>query len=85
VGHQVSAAGVFAPTDPTGQTVYALDVTRGIEVLRNDRKRSGREVEAQVRRSWVRRGNVGASRTDSVFSSKRRYGWVYRTAARRAL
>ena len=45
---------VFAPTDPTGSIVYALDFARGIDVLRFDRS-DQRTRTAPVRRTWLKR------------------------------
>ena len=57
---------LFAPTDPTGQIVYALDFARGIDVLRFDRS-DQRTRTAPVRRSWLRapRGARTAARRRS--------------------
>ena len=50
VGYWVTAgtfwAAYFAPTDPTGQTVYGLDVAGGIDVLHIDRSGSQPAVSA---------------------------------------
>lgn len=46
----------FAPTDPTRQTVYALDVTGGIDILHIDRGiRAGkmRTVRAPILKRWL--------------------------------
>lgn len=78
---------IFAPTDPSGQTVYALDVVRGIDVLHIDRSSLGTK-KAPVRRSWVRRSSTAsASKRVSFktgFSKKSRYGYVCRDLTRRA-
>ena len=50
---------LFAPTDPSGSIVYALDFARGIDVLRFDRS-DQRTRTAAVRRSWLR-APAGAS------------------------
>ena len=57
---------LFAPTDPTGSIVYALDFARGIDVLRIDRS-DQRTRTAPVRRSWLRapRGGRSAARRRS--------------------
>jgi hypothetical protein len=50
VGYYVTAGtfwgAYYAPTDPTGQTVYALDTAGGIDVLQIDRGAAKRSVEA---------------------------------------
>jgi hypothetical protein len=78
---------IFAPTDPTGQTVYALDVVRGIEVLHIDRG-ALKEASAPVRRSWVRRRSAKSSAKRisfrTGFSKRSRYGYVCRTPTLRA-
>jgi hypothetical protein len=52
VGYYVTAgtfwAAYYAPTDPAGEIVYALDTAGGIDVLRIDRTRSGKVVRAPV-------------------------------------
>jgi hypothetical protein len=52
-------ASYFAPTDKTGQTVYALDFTTGIHVLHIERPKNTKKMElasptvvAPVRASW---------------------------------
>ena len=67
---------LFAPTDPKGQIVYALDFARGIDVLRIDRG-DKRVRRAPVRRSWLRvsRGAPGG-RTGLTRAS--RYSFVCR-------
>lgn len=92
VGYWIPAKGetwsaIFSPTDPTGQTVYALDVVRGIEVLHIDRG-SLKTAKAPVRRAWVRkRGSSSAAKRVTFktgFSKKSRYGYVCRQLTRRA-
>ena len=91
VGYWIPAKGetwsaLFAPTDPTGQTVYALDVVRGIEVLHVDR--SGlTKTSAPVRRSWVQRTSKATSSVGfrTGFSTPSRYGFVCRLLSTRAL
>ena len=58
VGYWVPTKGetwsvLFAPTDPTGSIVYALDFARGIDVLRFDRSDT-RTRTAAVRRTWLK-------------------------------
>ena len=58
VGYWVPTKGetwsvLFAPTDPTGSIVYALDFARGIDVLRFDRGDT-RTRTAAVRRTWLK-------------------------------
>src|SRR4051794_13302099 len=84
VGYWVPTKGetwsvVYAPTDPTGQTVYALDYARGIDVLHLDRS-SLAARSAPVRRSWLT-GEHGPKdgRTALTGLSKRsRFGFVCR-------
>ena len=63
VGYYVARPGLFwgalfAPTDPTGSTVYALDHSRGIDVLALDRaalrpvRRSGARPVGPVKPGW---------------------------------
>jgi LVIVD repeat-containing protein len=64
VGYWVPTKGetwsvLFAPTDPTGSIVYALDFARGIDVLRFDRS-DQRTRTAPVRRTWLK-APAGAS------------------------
>jgi hypothetical protein len=67
VGYWVPTKGetwsvLFAPTDPTGSIVYALDFARGIDVLRFDRG-DQRTRKAAVRRTWLKApGGASASR-----------------------
>ena len=88
VGYWIPAKGetwsaIFSPTDPTGQTVYALDVVRGLEVLHIDRG-GLKKTTAPIRRSWVSRATKGASfRTG--FTRRSRYGYVCRIPTLRAL
>jgi hypothetical protein len=91
VGYWIPAKGetwsaLFAPNDPTGQTVYALDFVRGIEVLHIDRS-SMKKTSAPVRRSWVRRSRTSkAARLGATGWSKQgRYGYVCRIATARAV
>jgi len=90
VGYWIPAKGetwsaIFAPNDPTGQTVYALDVVRGIEVLHIDRSGLSK-TSAPVRKSWVRRtGAAEAAGFTTGFSQKSRYGYVCRTPTLQAL
>jgi hypothetical protein len=49
----------YAPTDPTRQTVYALDIQNGIDVLHIDRGKSAstmRSVRAPIASSWLKPG-----------------------------
>jgi hypothetical protein len=91
VGYWIPAKGetwsaIFAPNDPTGQTVYALDFVRGIEVLHIDRS-AMKTKSAPVRRSWVRRARTSkAARLGATgWSRQGRYGYVCRIATARAL
>jgi hypothetical protein len=64
VGYWVPTKGetwsvLFAPTDPSGSVVYALDFARGIDVLRFDRS-DDRTRTAPVRRTWLK-APAGAS------------------------
>jgi hypothetical protein len=64
VGYWVPTKGetwsvLFAPTDPTGSIVYALDFARGIDVLKFDRS-DERTRTAAVRRTWLK-APAGAS------------------------
>jgi hypothetical protein len=92
VGYWIPAKGetwsaLFAPNDPTGQTVYSLDFVRGIEVLHVDRSASARKRSAPVRRSWVRKSRgASASRVGLTgWSRQGRYGYICRLATPRAL
>jgi hypothetical protein len=83
IGYWIPAKGetwsaMFAPNDPTGQTVYALDFVRGIEVLHIDRGASTKKRSAPVRRSWLRR-----SAGPSGWSTASRSGYVCRIATAR--
>ncbi len=83
VGYWVPTKGqtwsvVFAPTDPTGKTVYALDYARGIDVLQLDRS-DLRPRTAPVRRSWLA-DEHGTGQARAVTSQRSRYGWVCRLA-----
>ena len=64
VGYYVARPGLFwgalfAPTDPTGSTVYALDHSRGIDVLALDRaalrpvRRAGSPASGPVATGWA--------------------------------
>ena len=87
VGYWVPTKGetwsvVFAPTDPKGEVVYALDFARGIDVLRVDRS-DMRTRTAPVRRSWLapkqrgkRRRGTGDARTG--LTRRSRFGFVCR-------
>jgi hypothetical protein len=64
VGYWVPTKGetwsvLFAPTDPSGAIVYALDFARGIDVLQFDRS-DDRTRTAPVRRTWLQ-APAGAS------------------------
>jgi hypothetical protein len=91
VGYWIPAKGetwsaLFAPNDPTGQTVYSLDFVRGIEVLHVDRS-DMKKKSAPVRRTWVRRA-AKSSRTPTArsgWSTRSRYGYVCRTPTLRAV
>jgi hypothetical protein len=91
VGYWIPAKGetwsaLFAPNDPTGQTVYALDFVRGIEVLHIDRAASAKQRTAPIRRSWLRKRGARASRVSpSRWSVPGRYGYICRIASPRAL
>jgi hypothetical protein len=92
VGYWIPAKGetwsaLFAPNDPTGQTVYALDFVRGIEVLHIDRSASTKTKSAPVRRSWVRKSRAAsAARLGATGWSKQgRYGYICRLATARAV
>jgi hypothetical protein len=88
VGYWVPTKGetwsvLFAPTDPKGQTVYALDFARGIDVLRFNR-RDQRTRTAPVRRSWLRgRRSRPGGRTGE--SRRTGFGYVCRLPTRSAL
>ncbi|MEA2494911.1 MAG: hypothetical protein QOJ29_2822 [Thermoleophilaceae bacterium] len=90
VGYWIPAKGetwsaLFAPNDPSGQTVYALDFVRGIEVLHIDRS-SLKKTSAPVRRSWLVKKKAKSSRVSlSHFSKSSRYGYICRIATRLAL
>src|SRR4029079_12879171 len=91
VGYWIPAKGetwsaLFAPNDPTGQTVYSLDFVRGIEVLHVDRG-DMKKKSAPVRRTWVRRAAKSSrSRTARPGGSTQgRYGYVCRIATLRAV
>lgn len=90
VGYWVPTKGetwsaLFAPTDPDGEIVYALDFTRGIDVLRIDRGRTGKTRRAPVRRTWVRRARSSRLRTARTgYSKAGRFGYVCRRPTRRA-
>jgi hypothetical protein len=88
VGYWVPTKGetwsvVFAPTDPRGQIVYALDFARGIDVLRFDRG-DRRVRRAPVRRSWLR-GRRGAAGGRTGESRATDFGYVCRLPTRSAL
>jgi hypothetical protein len=51
---------LFVPTDPTGEIVYALDTTRGIDILRFDRPDPSHAAPARFRRSSRRRPTAPA-------------------------
>src|SRR4051794_21163753 len=92
VGYWIPAKGetwsaLFAPNDPSGQTVYSLDFVRGIEVLHIDRRDIGKKKSAPVRRSWVRKSRGAKSPRVSLsgWSKQGRYGYVCRLATARAL
>jgi hypothetical protein len=81
IGYWVPSKGetwsvAFAPTDPKGEIVYALDYTRGIDVLRLDRS-DLRPRQAPVRRSWLL-GARGNRRAAQRTSQPGRFGWVCR-------
>ncbi len=94
VGYWIPAKGetwsaIFAPTDPTGQTVYALDVVRGLEVLHVDRQ-GLKKTSAPVRRAWVQKTQTAPVATAAVgfrtgYSTPSRYGFVCRLLSTRAL
>jgi hypothetical protein len=99
VGYWVPTKGetwsvLFAPTDPTGSIVYALDFARGIDVLRFDRS-DQRTRTAAVRRTWLKAPagasasrrrrkspGVGGGRTGETRRSQ--FGFVCRLLSRRA-
>jgi len=88
VGYWVPTKGetwsvLFAPTDPRGEIVYALDFARGIDVLRIDRG-DRRARRAPVRRSWLR-GRRGAPGGRTGQSRKTDFGYVCRLPTRSAL
>ena len=98
VGYWVPTKGetwsvVFAPTDPTGSIVYALDFARGIDVLRINRS-DQRTRRAAVRRTWLKRSarrRAGAPRSPGVggartgLSRRSQFGFVCRLPTQRAL
>jgi hypothetical protein len=94
VGYWVPTKGetwsvLFAPTDPKGEIVYALDFARGIDVLRFDRS-DVRTRRAPVRRSWLRRPARGARRSPGTggartgLTRRSQFGYVCRLTTRRA-
>jgi hypothetical protein len=92
IGYWIPAKGetwsaMFAPNDPTGQTVYALDFVRGIEVLHIDRGAAMKARKAPVRRSWLRRKSAASvSRVSlSGWSKQGRYGYLCRIATAKAV
>jgi hypothetical protein len=57
-------AAYFAPTDPSGRTVYSLDASRGIDVLRFDdaaAPAAAPEVTAPIRASWLDAAPAGTA------------------------
>jgi len=83
---------LFAPTDPTGSIVYALDFARGIDVLRFDRS-DQRTRTAPVRRSWLKastRGRTAGRRSPGVggartgLTRRSQFRFVCRLPSRRA-
>ncbi|HEX6714349.1 MAG TPA: hypothetical protein VF066_13235, partial [Thermoleophilaceae bacterium] len=92
VGYWIPAKGetwsaIFAPNDPTGQTVYALDLVRGIEVLHIDRSESTKTKAAPVRRSWVQKKSAATAASISLsgWSKQGRYGYICRIATAKAV
>ena len=89
VGYWIPAKGetwsaLFAPNDPTGQTIYSLDFVRGIEVLHVDRSDMTKK-SAPVRRTWVRRAAKSSRSARTGWSTQGRYGYVCRIATLRAV
>jgi hypothetical protein len=92
IGYWIPAKGetwsaLFAPNDPTGQTVYALDFVRGIEVLHVDRGAGMKARKAPVRRSWLRKKRAASASRVSLtgWSKQGRYGYVCRIATAKAV
>jgi hypothetical protein len=95
VGYWVPTKGetwsvLYAPTDPKGETVYALDFARGIDVLHIDRS-DRRTRRAPVRRSWLKPGrgkrgrrSPGTGRARTGLTRRTQFGFVCRLPSRRA-
>jgi hypothetical protein len=68
----------FPPTDPTGEIFYSLDITRGIDVMRLDRK-DLRPREAPVRRQWLANTKAGkAYAAARAVKASKHFGWACR-------
>ena len=80
---------LFAPNDPDGEIVYALDFVRGIDVLRIDRAATAKTRKAPIRRSWVRRTRAANGSKLTVartgYSKRGRFGFVCRRPTAKAL
>lgn len=68
---------LFPPTDPKGEIFYALDLTRGIDVMRLDRTDLAPR-EAPLRRSWIASTRAGMRFAGSRGTRPGRFGWVCR-------
>jgi hypothetical protein len=85
VGYWVPTKGetwsvLFAPTDPKGEIVYALDFVRGIDVLRIDRC-DRRTRTAAVRSSWLRAPHGTGSGRTGLSTRTKDFGFLCRVAA----
>jgi len=69
----------FAPTDPSGSIAYALDYTRGIDVLRLDRS-DLRPRTAPIRRSWLKNFAAGRRLQRAEAPRFSRFGYLCRFA-----
>ncbi len=56
----------YAPSDPTRQTVYGLDVTSGIDVLHIDRTQARTEV-APIPNRWMSGVSFSGAKASPTF------------------
>ena len=72
-------AAYWAPTDPAGETVYTVDLARGIDILHIDRPAPDAPgKKAPVRKKWVADGTTSTAPAAQFSTAHSQFSWACR-------